>query len=218
MGKVKLSDFLQESIIKSYKDEHGEIKYKLVQPDINIEGIRFHNISMNKLDEISDKLKDIKGNIKSDSESIYSIFEYLTDIEKDVDINQFKSMFILPPNKEFEFIRDQLYYSIINILDKFKSIVELSTKSNKKIDETLENLPVEIQTIIKDQGKVTELNNMKNELDKLKIQLEDVSLKISNEKDIRKQHDLSLSKVALEDKFIKLEDKINEIIGKKEVK
>lgn len=218
MSEVKLSDFLQESIIKSYKDEHGEIKYKLVQPDINIEGIRFHNISMNKLDEISDKLKDIKGNIKSDSESIYSIFEYLTDIEKDVDINQFKSMFILPPNKEFEFIRDQLYYSLINILDKFKSIVELSTKSNKKIDETLENLPVEIQTIIKDQGKVTELNNIKNELDGLNIQLKDVRLKISNEKDIRKQRDLSVLKLALEDKSIKLEDKINEITGKKEVK
>lgn len=218
MSKMKLSDFLRESIIKSYKGENGETKYKLVQPDINIEGVHFHNISMNKLDEISKKLKDIKGNIKSDSESIYNIFEYLTDIEKDVDIEQFKSMFILPPNKEFEFIRDQLYYALINILDKFKSIVKLSTKSNKKIDETLGELPVEIQKIIKDQGKITELDNMKNELDKFKIRLQEVKLKISNEKDIRKQRDLTLLKLDLEDKFIKLSDKINEMTGKKEVK
>lgn len=207
--KVKLSDFLQERHIESYKDDDDNIKYRIVSPKINMEGIHFYNLSLDVLDDISKKLNnDINDNIIEDSKSIYNIFEYLTDIEKDVTVDQFKSMFLLPPNDEFAFIREQLYKEMIDIIKKMQSSSDLAKNVNKEMKDSIEQLPEPVKKVISKQEELSKVIPKQNKINKLKEKLEVVKEDMDKEKDARKAHDLLIKRANLEKEIFDLEDEI----------
>jgi len=207
--KVKLSDFLQEKYIESYKDDEGNIKYKIVSPKIDMKGIHFYNLSLDVLDDISKKLNnDINDNIIEDSKSIYSILEHLTDIEKDVTVDQFKSMFLLPPNDEFAFIREQLYKEMIDIIKKMQSSSDLAKNVNKEMKDSIEQLPEPVKKVISKQEELSKVIPKQNKINKLKEKLEVVKEDMDKEKDARKAHDLLIKRANLEKEIFDLEDEI----------
>lgn len=163
---MKLSDFNKDRELEFYTDEEGKESTRIIEP-IARGKIRFHSIGKELLDKLNSV--DIKKEKEYDGLT-YKLMDILTDIEKDVPLEGYKSMLTYPPNDSFiEFI-EQINKQFINLLDRYSrfksSIRNVGTQLNKRIEGMPEDMKKEFH---KAQLTPEELlKNFKKEYDKEK--------------------------------------------------
>lgn len=160
---MKLSDFNRNRELEFYVNEEGKESTRIVEPITNGK-IKFYTISKDLLDKLNSV--DIKKEKEYDGLT-YKIVDILTDIKKDVPLEEFKSMLAYPPNDSFIGFIEQINKEFINLIDrynKFKnSIDKVNQQINKKISYMPDEMKKEFQKAQLTPGEL--LKNLKKEYD-----------------------------------------------------
>lgn len=134
---MKLSDFNRDRELEFYVDEEGKESTRVIEP-ITKGKVKFHSISKDLLDKLNSV--DIKRE-KNYDELVYKLMDILTDIKKDIPLEQFKSMLLYPPSDSFIQFIEEINSEFISLMDRFNKFKDSIEQINKKIA----NMPDDIK-------------------------------------------------------------------------
>jgi hypothetical protein len=138
---MKLSDFNKDRELEFYTDKEGKESTRIVEP-VTKGKVKFHSISK----ELLNKLNSL--NIRKEKEYdglTYKIMDILTDIKKDVPLEEFKSMLAYPPNNAFIQFIEQINKEFIDLMDRYSKFKDSINKVNEQINKNINKLPEDIK-------------------------------------------------------------------------
>lgn len=160
---MKLSDFNKDRELEFYTDENGKESTKIIEP-VTRGKIKFHSIGKELLDKLNSV--DIR-NEKNYDELTYKLMDILTDVEKDVSLEEFKSMLAYPPNNAFISYIDAINKQFIDLMDRYSKFKDSINKVNEQLNENINKLPEDMKKEFQKAQMSDEelLENLKKEYD-----------------------------------------------------
>ena len=160
---MKLSDFTKDRELEFYMDKEGKEATRIIEP-LTKGRIKFHSINKGLLDKLNSA--DIKKEKQYD-ERVYRLIDILTNVKKDIELEQFKSMLAYPPNNAFIKFITEINREFIDLMNRFTEFKESIDKVNKELDKNIAKLPEDIkQKVVEIQMSDEELlSKLKKEYD-----------------------------------------------------